>query len=146
MKKIISQDLICSLIFIGIGAFFYRGSLILGVENRNSGAEYFPKIISIAILLLSLIYLIKALKNSGIKDYFKNDNKINKSAFFKVIGVVIIFISLWPYVPFIILSSVYLLTLGYIFKAELVKSLLFSISTSVIIYMIFSKIFHVMLN
>lgn len=146
MKKVINQDFICSLIFMTIGILFYKGSLTLGEEMGNSGAEYFPKMIATGIIFLSAIYLIKALKDGKKINYFKCENSVNRSAFFKVIGVFTVFTIAWPYVPFIVLSSIYLIVLGVIFKANLIKSIIFSISTSVIIYLVFSRVFHVMLN
>lgn len=146
MKKILNQDLICSLIFIALGMFFLIESISLEHKNNGLGAEYFPKIISIGIILLSIIYLIKSLKNREIVNYFKNNNYLNKVVFFKTIGTIIIFLVLWPYIPFILLSSLYLITLSFIFKANFMKSLLFSVAISATIYFVFSKIFHVMLK
>lgn len=146
MKKIMNQDIVCSIIFLMVGAFFYKGSIAIGKDSWSAGAEYFPKMISSGIMILSLIYLVKSFRKKEVINYFKCENRENKLAFFKVIGIVIIFLILWPYVPFMLLSSVYLIILGFVFKAKFKNSLIFSISASVIIYMVFSKIFHVMLS
>ena len=146
MKRIYRQDVICSSIFIIIGIFFLTEALDLGRENLETGVEYFPKLLSCVFIILSAIYFLKSFRSNTNNNYFKNNNQLNKNIFFKTIGIILIFLILWPYVPFIALSSIYLISLGYIFKANFIKSLVYSITTSTAIYLIFSKIFHVMLS
>lgn len=146
MKKKGNQDIICSLIFIMGGIYFLTEGLRLGRENPETGVEYFPNLLAITFIVLNTIYLIKSMRNLKGNNYFKNENKLNKEVFYKCIFVIILFIILWPYLPFVALSSIYLIVLGYIFGADFRKSIMYSLLTSIAIYYIFSRLFHVMLN
>lgn len=139
------------LIFVGIcialALFFMIPAFSMpgGSADGAPGPGYFPIIISVIIILLSIIQGIFYLRED--KKTFNQDEtqKKNKPMLFIVCILILAYTILFAFIPFIPLTMVAVGFLNWLFGKKWVPNLIFSVVFTMIIYVIFSKFLHVML-
>lgn len=117
-----------------------------GTTDGVPGPGYFPIIISICLMIMSIILIFKGLKNKKVYFNVKEWPKENKKVFLLTIIAVLIFVALWINVSYILACFLLLFCLGYIYGLKLNKNIIISIAFTAGTYLIFNNVFHVMLK
>ncbi|MCY1152813.1 MAG: tripartite tricarboxylate transporter TctB family protein [Sphaerochaetaceae bacterium] len=143
-------DVIFGVITFLIGGIF----LILsqgfsgGTSDGVPGAGFFPTILSILILISSLLLIIKGIKEK--KHYFNIEKGVkslpeNTKKLLITIIALLLFLILWKYVNFIIGIASFILILNHVYGQKFSTNIIYTLSTVICIYLLFGKVFHVML-
>jgi putative tricarboxylic transport membrane protein len=141
-------DVISGLISILFSLLFIIPAL--GFDNRTTdgspGAGFFPIVVGGGLLLMGVILAVSGLKTK--KRYFtiNDEMKKNLKLFFLTLVIILAYFILWKLIPFVIATFLFLAALNYIYQRSLKFNLSFSFTVSLLIYLIFGKIFHVMFN
>jgi putative tricarboxylic transport membrane protein len=129
--------LIVSLVFL-IKSFDYAYSSELG-----PGPGFFPFWLSAGLLVLSLIYIVSSMRSNSTEKVTMPSGKSLKEVLF-LLGSMILFAVLLPYLGFIISSTLFLFAL--LFKAyKWHINLLTSAGVSVFLYVLFDLVLEVRL-
>lgn len=130
-----------SIFFIALSIEF-PGGTVDGVP----GPGYFPRVIAVILLALSIMLIISGIKNKRV--YFKLDDqmKSNLKSLLLTVAAMVAFLIIWNFIPFVVSAFLYLMALCFICRQKLKFAIVFSAVTSGVVYLIFEKIFHVMLN
>ncbi len=139
------------LVFVGISiavALFFMipaFSMPGGSSDGAPGPGYFPIIISVIIIILSVLQGVFYLRED--KKSFDQDvtQRKNKPILFVVCITILAYTILFAFIPFIPLTIVAVGFLNWLFGKQWVPNLIFSVFFTLIIYVIFSKFLHVML-
>lgn len=144
----LNGDLIFGIItsLIGLAWIFMSRKFPVGTADGVPGAGYFPIRVGIALIIVSIVLIIKGLKKK--KKYFnvKEWPKENIKVFLLTILSVVVFMVLWVKMSYILASFILLIFLGYFYKVKLIKNIIISVIFSIGTYLLFNNVFHVMLN
>ena len=132
--------------FIGAWWIFMSRNFPGGTTDGVPGPGYFPRIIGICLIIMSVILISKGLKNKNVYFNIKDWPKENKKIFLYTIAIVLVFMVLWINVSYMVACFVLLFSLGYLYGMKLTKNLILSVCLTVITYFIFNNVFSVMLN
>lgn len=128
-------------LFFMIPAF----SMPKGTVDGAPGPGYFPEIVSVFVILLSLVQGYKYLKED--KKTFEQDEvqKKNRPTLFITIFSILIYTILFAFIPFIPLTIALVGFLNWLYEKPWIPNIMFSVIFTLILYWIFSKFLHVML-
>lgn len=141
------EDTIAGILFILLAVAFLSisWSFPSGTQDGVPGPGYFPIILSILLIVLSVTMIIVGIIKKTHFNFFDRVFKANMATFLLVNAVIIAYLALWNSVHFMLNTSVLLFALGMIFRRKPVGNLVFSIVATTVLYMLFSHVFHVML-
>lgn len=135
--KVTSNIFLFSLIILGI-AYFYSASNLPSTKSATMGADYFPKLLAIILVVLCSIKLIQSFKDKNEKINYIYSKKILIS-----ILLIIIFIKLWDlFNLFYLIMFIFLMVLSSFFFPKLNYKkigidLIISVIVTLIIYLLF---------
>ncbi|MFC0274373.1 tripartite tricarboxylate transporter TctB family protein [Metabacillus herbersteinensis] len=161
----LSKDIYGSVFLIAVSIVMYVATYsIQKLTVSKIGADFMPRIIAIAIFVLSLVLLVNSVKQmKQSKDMNQRrleveededeqedaNRKISPLAVVLTIVLMIVYISLLKTVGFLIMTAVYLfLQMYFLADKKEQKIPLFvgvSIITSISVYFCFKSVFHLML-
>lgn len=159
----INKDLFTSAFLIVFSIVMYVASnSIKKLTVSKIGADFAPKLVASAMLILSIFYLInsiKQLKKTGSEIPVEKDpaadedtaekKKISPLSVLATIGLLILYIILLPMIGFLITTVIYLFLQMYLLadrsERKIPVFLVTSVVTSVSVYFIFKSVFHLML-
>lgn len=144
------NSLIISIVFIIIGCFFTINSFPLIKQNGsnvNLEPGVFPMFLGILLIVISLFMIIPSVLqiiNRKIQKYKENEAEVSSYAIkdiFMVTISIIIFIAIWQLVNFFVALIILILALFKLFGIFKLKNyIIFTISLSLIIYVVFSLV------
>ncbi|PMC35945.1 tripartite tricarboxylate transporter TctB family protein [Bacillus sp. UMB0899] len=159
-----NKDIFASAFFIVFSIVMYIASnSIIKLTVSKVGADFVPKLVAIGMLILSIFYLINSVKqqirskkelNSQTsvnkeEEVVEEKKKISPLSVLGTVGLLALYITLLPYLGFLIMTTVYLFFQMYLLAAKTERNIpifiVISIITSVFIYYIFKYVFHLML-
>lgn len=142
----LNGDVIFGLASIVFSLLFILSSL--GFENRTTdgspGAGFFPILIGSILLIMGVAFAVSGFKTK--KHYFEMNEEVKKNLkiFFLTIAAIIGYLMIWKWISFVVATFAFLIGLNYIYKQSLKFNLIFSSVASLLVYVIFEKIFHVL--
>jgi putative tricarboxylic transport membrane protein len=141
------EDAISGVLFILLGLAFLAMSWSFpkGSQDGVPGPGYFPIVISIFLIALSLLMIVIGFVEKTSFNFFDELFKVNLTTFLLTNVAIIGYLVLWSVIPFVLNTIVFLIALGMIFRRGLKANIVFSITVSVAIYLLFGHVFHVML-
>ncbi|WP_315115839.1 tripartite tricarboxylate transporter TctB family protein [uncultured Clostridium sp.] len=131
---------------IGVWWIYMSKGFPGGTTDGVPGPGYFPTIIGVCLIVMSIILISKGLKNKKVYFNVKEWPKENKKIFLATIAVVMLFMALWINLSYIIACFILLFSLGYLYKVKLTKNIILSVCLTIGTYFIFNNVFNVMLN
>ncbi len=139
-------DTITGIIFILIGLVFLSMAwpFPAGTDDGVPGPGYFPILLGALLILLSLIMIVTGIVKKTSYHFFDDLFKANAGTLLLTIATITAYLALWNSIPFILNTSAFLFILGPIFRRTFVTNLVFSITTTAILYALFGRVFHVM--
>ena len=133
--------------FIAIAALFLIMALGFPGEDRANtpGPGYFPIIISVVIIFISLILGFFYLRDK--EKYFNKNETEKKNLPIMLItsGAIIVYIIALMFIPFIPLTILFILFLNRLYKRPWKFNIIFSVIFTLSVYFVFSRLLHVML-
>lgn len=161
----LSKDVYASVFLMAVSIVMYVATYnIKALTVSKIGADFMPKLVAIAIFILSLVLLINSVKQlKKSKDSNQNELEADKdedeqegenrriSPLSVIITIILLiaYISLLKSIGFLIMTTVYLFLQMYLLadKRERRVPLFFGISviSSVAVYVCFKSVFHLML-
>lgn len=155
-------SLYSGILFLVYGSFLLLGSLLIKNSGLTTlGAGFIPKLISIAIIVLSAILVIQSFfeikltkgqdDNLTQVDKTNKIDKTDKKTVLMTITILIIYVALIKPIGFIIMSIPYLfcqmllLEKNKLYKNKIIIFMIIAVATPFIINFIFSKFFTLML-
>lgn len=144
----LAVDLYISIVVFIIAIVFLVSASGLPTKTKGIGAGVYPTVICILLLVLSLLQFTKTLllsKGFPIPDFAKTDNKgILRVCVMAV--VTYLFYKLLKIVGFPILAPIYLFfTICFFGYKKKVKAAIISVIFTTVVYLLFTKVFLVML-
>ena len=141
-----TRDIICSLLFLALGIFMFSQALkITSIMGKDLGSGFMPKVIAVALVLISLLKLILTFFEKNQSEEEKsNDNQDSKGGLL-TIGALLFYVLTFEILGFIISTTAYLFIQMLIFSDDknrkpllfLIISVAFSIATySLFVYVI----------
>jgi putative tricarboxylic transport membrane protein len=159
----LNKDLFASAFLIIFSAVMYAASnSIKKLTVSKIGADFAPKLVAIGIFILSIFYLINAVKqlkgSSGAKAVEmetgeqkdqEGKKKVSPLSVIATIGLLVLYIALLPIIGFLITTVVYLFAQMYLLAEKKERKiplfLVTSVVTSVFVYFVFKSVFYLML-
>ena len=143
MKK---NDVIYGAVFIALGIFIFTQTVSYpSLEKGHPGPGLFPNLLAILFIIFGSVLIYKALKplsaKGGEKEVPSGPKKVS-NAFF-VLGIVIVFVTVFNSVGFLITSAVLLFLLMKKLGVTLLRSAIASLVITLFINLMFSKILRV---
>jgi hypothetical protein len=154
-KKTTTSDLIMGILMLVFGIYLIFASLNMKVYSTFLDAPgFFPLILGIIFILFSIIMLIGALKGGSIEDAKKTFHKESLAALFlssqaKRVFILSFFMVVYIYgligrVHFAIATVIYLFaTFWYLKSTTLLKSIIISVLSALIISAVFQYAFRI---
>ncbi|MZQ99694.1 MAG: tripartite tricarboxylate transporter TctB family protein [Acidaminobacter sp.] len=144
------RDIIGSIIFIIFGIFLFAVSFTVKTIIENDvGPAFMPKIVAVAIVIVSVSKLIIALKNNSASYTTEKKSKDDKMGSLLTILNLGAYVVLFEPLGFIISSIVYLILQMIILSDKVnfkpVKFAIISVASTVAIYFLFVYAFNLML-
>lgn len=144
-------DLIISVVIISLGILLYYGSTTLptGFSPGVPGPDFFPRLMAIGLIILSVLLFIHWLKNKEIyldKGFFKT--KAFKDLLF-IILFTFIYVVAWIYEvgTFLINSFIYFSIIIYFFGEKRIFQILsISAGFSIFTFYFFTRVLHILLE
>jgi len=139
------------LVFVGISIavalFFMIPALSMpgGSADGAPGPGYFPTIISVIVIVLSVVLGIEYIKEDKKTFDQTETQKKNKPTLFIVCITTLVYTILFAFIPFIPLTIVAVGFINWLLGKKWIPNIVFSIVFTLIIYFVFSKFLHVML-
>jgi hypothetical protein len=130
-----------ALVFM-IPAFGFPGGTVDGAP----GPGYFPIIVCIVIIILGGILGVSYIRKK--EKYFQTNEteRSNLPVLLVTGGAVIIYTVAFMFIPFILLTLVFLVFMNWLYKRTWVFNIVFSIIFTLVLFFVFSKFLHVMLK
>lgn len=136
--------LICTL--ISVYWIYISSRFPGGTQDGVPGAGYFPIIVSVALILISMILIIQGLRKRNIYFNVKEWGRENIKMLILTATFIILFFVLWYFTSYLIACIVMTLGLGYTYKLTWVKNGILSIIFSFGTYIVFNNLLHVLLK
>lgn len=147
MKHVNKSGIIFCLMVFLVALFFFIPALSFpaGSKDGAPGPGYFPLIVSVIVMILSVAVGIGYLHDE--KKYFQQDDvqKGNLKKMLIIAGGVTVYTIIFKYIPFIPLSITFIFFLNWMFDRELKSNIVFTIILVVFLYVVFGKFLHVMI-
>lgn len=159
----LNKDIFASAFFIVFSIVMYIASnSIIKLTVSKIGADFVPKLVAIGMLILSVFYLIQAIKQQVRVNREGNTNaptetdidgkekkKISPLSVLATVGLLVLYIALLPFIGFLITTTVYLFFQMYLLADKTERRIplfvIISVVTSIFIYFIFKYVFYLML-
>jgi len=145
MKKNRFADLMIGVLMMALAVAVLLLSGSLAQAKVGLGPAGYPRAVAIIMLVLGLVMVVSTLIKGMPKLVWKPDRQM----FLRVAGTVVIsFVYLWllNQIGFLFLTPFYLFALMWIFRYPNLKvAALASIGSSILIYLLFTKVFMVFL-
>lgn len=143
----INADIIFSVVCLAFSIFWIIMSLSLPRGTSGvPGPGYFPILLSIILIVLSSRLIYSGVKSKRIYFNFKEKNKANLITTITTPILIILFLIIWPHVPYLLACFLLLLSLGFLYKINLKTNIISSLVLTALTYFLFNNIFHTMLN
>jgi putative tricarboxylic transport membrane protein len=141
------EDAIAGLCFIALAVAFIIPSLSFpgGTSDGVPGPGYFPILLGVLLILLSIGLIVTGIVKQTSFNVVDDLFKANAKPFLLTIVAVIAYLVLWNFLPFLVNTSLFLFALGLIYERKIVYNIIFSVVTTVVLYLVFNNVFHVML-
>lgn len=141
------EDTIAGILFILLGAAFIvmAWSFPSGSQDGVPGPGYFPIILGVVLILLSLLMIGVGIVKKTSFNFFDDLFKVNMATFVMTNVAIVSYLILWNWVPFLVNTILLLIALGMIFRRKILGNIVFAVTTSTVIYLLFNNVFHVML-
>ena len=143
-----TRDIICSLLFLALGIFMFSQALkITSIMGKDLGSGFMPKVIAVALVLISLLKLILTFFEKNQSEEEKsNDNQDSKGGLL-TIGALLFYVLTFEILGFIISTTAYLFIQMLIFSDDknrkplllLIISVVFSIATYILFVYVIQK-------
>jgi hypothetical protein len=141
-------DAVTGLGFFVFGlCFFLEARRLPSFDETGLGSGYWPSLVCGAIMVFGLILAVQsATKNRGAR-YFSLDaeKRRNIPDFFKVGGLIIVYVALWGRVPYLVSTPILFAASTLILGLDWKRSLVSAVVVSAAIYAIFRLGLRVML-
>ena len=147
------NSLIISIFFLIVGCFFSINSVPLikpNSSNINLEPGVFPMFLGILLIIISLFMIVSSVlqiingKRKGIKSDNNNEAEVSSYAIKDIIVVtisIIVFIVIWQLINFFVGLVILIFVLFKLFGIFKLKSyIIFAISLSLVIYVVFSLV------
>lgn len=147
------NSLIISIFFLIVGCFFSINSVPLikpNSSNINLEPGVFPMFLGILLIIISLFMIVSSVlqiingKRKGIKISDNNEAEVSSYAIKDIIVVtisIIVFIVIWQLINFFVGLVILIFVLFKLFGIFKLKSyIIFAISLSLVIYVVFSLV------
>lgn len=147
IKKYLNGDVIFGLGVLAVCVwFFINGQKLASVSLGSSiDAGFFPRVLAIIVGLLAVLLIVQGILHP--KKYFvEGVEKNNALLMIKTVIIFGLYVALWPYVHFIILTFVFLMAMNFILKRSLKFSIIYSLIMSVGLFYLFANVFKIILN
>ena len=140
-------DTIAGILFILLGAafVFMAWSFPSGSQDGVPGPGYFPIILGMVLIALSLLMMVVGIVRKTSFNFFDDLFKANMATFILTNVAIVGYLVLWGVIPFLVNTILLLVALGIIFRRKLLGNIVFAVTTSIVIYLLFNNVFHVML-
>lgn len=112
--------------------------------SQGFGPAFYPTILLVILLILLVILLIQTVMNKGLendKSQLPEWKQLKRPVL--ILGCMILYAILMPYLGFIITGILYLFITMRILKADLIRSIIVSVAMIVIVYLLFRYAFKV---
>ncbi|MBP1155845.1 MULTISPECIES: tripartite tricarboxylate transporter TctB family protein [unclassified Paenibacillus] len=134
-----------SLIFFAmIGVLFFSSSFYLPASGQTIGPEYFPRLLSIILIIFCIISFITTTKKKDVKVEFANPRYI----IFTVL-LSIVFIGLWHmFGLFYVFAFVYMAILFYFYNQDkhslkkAFKYIVIALGMAIFLYVLFERLLN----
>jgi len=139
------QEILCALLFLGFGIFMLSNSLsIIPIIDKEVGSGYVPKALSLVIISLSCLMLVLAVLNKKVGSTEKTDEDA-KAGVFTILALAA-YVALFQKLGFLVSTTLYLFIQTTLLSNKqnrnLVLFAVISVLAPVIIYGIFTTLFH----
>lgn len=146
------NSLIISIFFLIVGCFFSINSVPLikpNSSNINLEPGVFPMFLGILLIIISLFMIVSQVlqiingKRKSIKTSDNNEAEVSSYAIKDIIVVtisIIVFIIIWQLINFFVGLVILIFALFKLFGMSLKNYIIFTISFSLVIYVVFSLI------
>lgn len=146
------NSLIISIFFLIVGCFFSINSVPLIKQNSsniNLEPGVFPMFLGILLIIISLFMIVSQVlqiingKRKSIKTSDNNEAEVSSYAIKDIIVVtisIIVFIIIWQLINFFVGLVILIFALFKLFGMSLKNYIIFTISFSLVIYVVFSLI------
>lgn len=144
-----TSNLLISLVLIAFSGFY--AVLIARLPDRNLphtlGAAFMPWVLTGFLVLLSVLLLIKSLSTKSEPE--DKNVPLSMKDLIGIIGfiaLIVLYLTAMNYLGFIIASILFMATLIFMSGSrKSIEIILFSVSTTVVVYLLFQKFFNVQL-
>ncbi|GAK56519.1 hypothetical protein U27_03481 [Candidatus Vecturithrix granuli] len=153
VKQMVKADFIVSIVIILFSLFLIFESIVMPRYEEwglYATPGLAPLVFSLLLLFTGIILFIRSLLQQGYKIRLRREhfsrlfNSVQVQRFLAVFGLIILYALLLGKVHFVILSTVYVLcTIFYFRSTRWWINLLISVSMSVAVWVLFSRIFLV---
>ena len=146
-KSFINGDVVFGIVILAVCVWFYvNGNALRGVGFAGAiDAGFFPRAIAIVVALFAVALIVGAIRKP--KAYFsENVDKKNLTQFLETIAATALYVGLWKVVHFIPLTLIYMLAMSWILKLKWKFALIYSVVMSVGLYLLFARVFRIILN
>lgn len=147
LRKILNGDTVFGTVTLLIGLMFYVSAMqFSGVTADGDVHEgFFPTFIAVIVIIMSLVLIYKGIRYP--KSYFVMDDtqKENFKTFLQMALLFITYILAWPFVPFVIQTTILMTGLGLILKQSKKFSISFALICSFGLYALFVYGFNILL-
>ena len=151
IKKKLSGDVIIGLGAIALALVFIivAKGMKFFLSDTDPGPIVFPIGAALAVIVLSLVLIVKSLCNP--KEYLKGvfTDPEQKASFLRMLmmlGAMALFLVLWNVVPFLVACIPFTFALCMLFRQSLRFSIIYSLALSGIVYVVFVMILQVRLD
>ena len=140
-----TSNLLISLVLIAFSGFY--AVLIARLPDRNLphtlGAAFMPWVLTGFLVLLSVLLLIKSLSTKSDKDKNVPLSLKDLIGIIGFIALIVLYLTAMSYLGFIIASILFMATLIFMSGSrKSIEIILFSVSTTVVVYLLFQKFFN----
>ena len=147
LKKLINGDTVFGFSTLLVGLCSYISAM--GFSGMTSDGDvhegFFPKIIAAAVITMSLLLINKGIRDK--KAYFNMtaEQQENFRIFLKMATLFIAYILAWPFVPFVIQTTILMIGFGLVLKLSKKFSIIFALTLSIGLYALFVYGFNILL-
>lgn len=132
-------------IAISVAAFVNAFTFPGGTSDGVPGAGVFPQALCVIIIAINVILIIQNLRVKHPKTTMSEEHKEGAKRLAMLVVATIVMLVLWGRIHFVILCSLYLISIGWILKQRMTPFIPGAVIGASFIYFIFQRLLNVML-
>ncbi|QAT49135.1 tripartite tricarboxylate transporter TctB family protein [Caproiciproducens sp. NJN-50] len=147
LKKVFSADILFGTFILGICVWFF----IMGTQLETAAvagrmdAGFFPRMLAVIIGCMAAALIVISAVHP--KNYFAvNSDRENLKKFWGTVLMFGVYVMLWKYVHFIIITEIFLLGMCWLLKIGKKFAVIYSTILSVGLFYLFASVFKIILN